>query len=521
MRGRARVREPRGLMKQTVGSGGDAFRTLNPDAACVAGMQAQESGNAPKAIAYFERALELAPSLIDVRLLLTFALAAVGQKVQAATVLGATPEVETLPASDLRRLADAALQVGAYTVALKVVRLVLPASPDDANLHATLGSLLHKTGALEEAAHVLQRGVLRWPRHIPTLLNSARLLVADGAFAAGLSHYDRALRMAPRNDLARWNRGMLRLMLGDHAGGWADCEARRSLAVHTVNMPSNIAAWDGKNAAGKTLLLWGEQGLGDQIQGVRFAATLSALGATVVVRCAQPLRKLFESVSGVQQVFSEGDPLPECDAHVPMLSVPYLLKFSSDQHYASDSYIHAPSDFGRLQITSKSVRRHAPGEFNARVGLVWSGAAAHTNDALRSLCVATLQSLLSETHVNWVSLQTGSRERDLNDLAPSIRARVANAAPHLTDFSDTAHVLNALDRVVTVDTSVAHLAGAMGIPTLLLTPFVPDWRWQLAREDSPWYESVLVVRQSSRGDWSSVVARVHRELSAGGQARAA
>ncbi|MEP6781993.1 MAG: hypothetical protein ABJC26_18990 [Gemmatimonadaceae bacterium] len=504
------------MMKHNVGSAGDAFRTLNPAAACVAGLQAQEACNTTKAIAYFERAVELAPSLIDVRLLLTFALAAENQKANAGVVLSETPEIETLPVSDLRRLADAALQVGAHTVALKVVRLVAQSSPDDPELQATLGSLLHKTGALEDATHVLQRAVLRWPKHVPTLLNSARLQVADGAYAAGLSYYDRALRLAPRNDLGRWNRGMLRLMLGDHAGGWADCEARRSLAVHTANMPTDMPAWNGQNASGKTLLLWGEQGLGDQIQGVRFAQELAELGAKVFVKCAQPLRKLFESINGVSEVFCDGDARPKCDAHVPMLSIPHLLKFNCDEHYASASYIHVPFGAAVPEVASTYSRRNA---LNTRVGLVWAGSPGHTNDAQRSLPISALQSLVRDVHVNWVSLQTGSRNQELRELSQFVS--IANAAPHLIDFVDTAHVLNALDRVVTVDTAVAHLAGAMGIPTLLLTPFVPDWRWQLAREDTPWYGSVRVVRQSARGDWGNVISRVHRELSAGGQARAA
>ncbi|MEP6764581.1 MAG: hypothetical protein ABJB66_09740 [Gemmatimonadaceae bacterium] len=506
-------------MKPTVGIGGDAFRTLNPAAACVAGMQAQEAGNSTKAIAYFERAVELAPSLIDLRLLLTFSLAADNQKTKAGTVLSETPEIETLPVADLRKLADTALQVGALVVALKVVRLIAQSSPDDADLQATLGALLHNTGALEDAAHVLQRAVLHWPKHVPTLVNCARLLVADGAYAAGLSHYDRALRLAPRNDLARWNRGMLRLMLGDHAAGWADCEARRSLAVHTVNVPASIPAWNGQNASGKTLLLWGEQGFGDQIQGVRFARTLAEMGAKVFVKCAPSLRKLFESVTGVTQVFCDGDAVPPCDAHVPMLSVPHLLKFKSDEHYASASYIHASVERTSLPAVATIGRRNSGDDFNTRVGLVWAGSPGHSNDAQRSLPISVLHALVRDVHVNWVSLQMGTRGNELSELKGL--AAITNATPHLTDFVDTAHVLNALDRVVTVDTSVAHLAGAMGIPTLLLTPFVPDWRWQLVREDSPWYQSVRIIRQTSRGDWGGVVQRVHRELSAGGQARAA
>ena len=140
---------------------------------------------------------------------------------------------------------------------------------------------------------------------------------------------------------------------------------------------------------------------------------------------------------------------------------------------------------------------------------------------MRSLPVSQLAPLLDGVSAQWISLQVGARASELTMLPQQARTAVVDVASTLVDFADTAHVIGALDRVVTVDTSVAHLAGALGVPTLLLLPFVPDWRWQLSREDSPWYEAIRIVRQPSPGDWASVIARVHRELSAGGQARAA
>lgn len=489
-------------------------RTMSPVVACVEGMTAQEAGRIEDAIGHFEHALTLAPSLIDIRLLLSFALGANGNHDRAREVLNGTPEVTSLPASDLRRVADAAVQIGATSVALTVVRKLLEHHADEADLHSTLGALLHRTGALEEAAHVLNRATLRWPSHVPTLMNGAQLLVADGHYAGGLRNFDRVLSVQPNHHKARWYRGLLHLTLGNFADGWADHEARRQLDVHTVNMPQGIRAWDGKNPRGKTLLLWGEQGLGDQIQGVRFAQHLSAMGARVVVRCAKPLCALFEGVPGVSKVVSETDPVPRCDAHVPMLSVPYLLKMSDDSKFNATAYLRS----------TPVQRTNARSMHQPRVGFAWAGSPGHTNDRHRSLPLSQLSSLLDMRAAEWCSLQVGPRSAELSQLqrrSAQGGSNVFDISPSLTSFVDTAQVMQALDYVVTVDTSVAHLAGALGVPTFVLIPFVPDWRWQLAREDSPWYSSVRLIRQPSAGDWGSVIDRVHRELAAGGQARAA
>ncbi|MBC8086443.1 MAG: tetratricopeptide repeat protein [Phycisphaerae bacterium] len=475
-------------------------------------MTAQEAGRPDVAISHFERALVLAPALIDVRLLLAFALGANGQSAKARATLEDTPQPTTLPQSDLRLLADAAVQLGAKNIALVAVRQLMEANPNEADLHSTLGALLHRSGATEEAGHVLNRAVLRWPTHVPTLMNTALLLVADGNYAGALRNYDRALKSAPGHHTALWHRGMLHLTMGNFASGWTDHEARRHLPVHTVKVPTGMPAWDGKNARGKTLLLWGEQGLGDQIQGVRFARNLAAIGARVIVRCAAPLCALFATAPGVSAVYSDNDVLPACDGHVPMLSVPYLLKLFDDSQFDAGNYLHVARS--ETHVSAQIGKR-------TRAGLVWAGSPGHSNDHLRSLPASYLPSLLQGVSSQWVSLQVGARPSDPPVGMLAQHADVVDVASTLTNFVDTAHVLSALDCVVTVDTSVAHLAGALGVPTMLLLPFVPDWRWQLVREDSPWYPSMRVIRQPSPGDWGSVIDRVHRELSAGGHARAA
>jgi tetratricopeptide (TPR) repeat protein len=483
------------------------------------GLAAQEAGNMSEAVAHFERALLLAPSLIDVRLLLAFALGAAGDSNRAQTILAESPAIDTLPLADLRSLADAAIQLGATATALRIVRKLFAESPDSPDLNSTLGALLHRTGATDEAGHVLQRAVMRWPNHVASLLNNANLLVSGGGYIPALRSYDRALRLQPAHNTARWHRGMLRLTMGDMTGGWSDHEARRALPVHAVKVPPGTAAWNGKNAKGRTILLWGEQGLGDQIQGVRFAAHLAALGARVIVRCAAPLKTLFQTVDGVNEVFADDEALPLCDAHVPMLSVPFLLQLHAEAQLNGSSYLRVRQPL--LHHPAPVASRRNESARHIHVGAVWAGSAGHINDANRSIPPSYLNALFSGTSAQWASLQVGKRNEDRTAITRAVHANVVDVSASLTNFIDTAHVLSALDRVVTVDTSVAHLAGALGVPTLLLLPFVPDWRWQLVREDSPWYDSIRIIRQPSAGDWGSVIARVHRELAAGGQARAA
>ncbi|MGV3709517.1 MAG: tetratricopeptide repeat protein, partial [Gemmatimonas sp.] len=447
-----------------------AASTMNPAIACMAGMTAQEAGNLDEAVAHFAHALTLAPSIIDIRLLLAYALASNTQKSEAQRTLAETPELATLPEAELRRVADAATQVGATAVALRAVRILADKSTDDADLQSMLGAMLLRSGEVEAASHVLNRAVLRWPTHVSILMNTARLNVADGNYASALRNYDRVLKASPKHATARWYRGMLRLKMGDLAGGWTDHEARRTLPVHTVGIPAGIAAWDGKHAAGKTILLWGEQGLGDQIQGVRFAVRLAALGARVIVRCARPLKRLFENVDGVSQVVADGEPLPACDAHVPMLSVPFLLRMFDESAYDAGCYLQRAAGQSLSAISRYHAGEHDSPFRRTRVGFVWAGSPGHINDHNRSLTAAQMHALVDGTSVQWVSLQVGDRAHELDGLLPARREDVVNAAPTLVDFVDTAHVLSALDRLVTVDTSVAHLAGAMGVPTLLLTP---------------------------------------------------
>ena len=486
-------------------------RVVDPVELCVAALSAQEAGRIEDAVAGFAAALAGSPNTLDLRIMLAYAQAAACDRQAARDTLEATPNVELLSRDSARRLADVACEMHADRVALRAIDRALQFGAHDADLHANRGAVLHRLGDFAAARAVLDAPTAHWPTHIPTLMNRGRLDAERGETSRALEAYDAVLRMQPDHSRARSNRGLVRLSRGDH-GGWMDYEARRSLPFHTVGAPTGMPAWKGGDARGLTLLLWGEQGLGDQIMLVRFARELDARGARVIVRCDKSLVSMLSTVQGVQAVVANDEALPMCDAHVPMFSVPALLGIHDDRALGATPYLH-------LCDGKSTGSRYVPAatdysDRTRKVGIVWAGSASHGNDHNRSFPRELLATLLGAQGIEWISIQLGPRRSELDALPTGIRARVTDASDGVRDFSDTARLLSECDCLVTVDTSVAHLAGALGIPTVIMLPYVADWRWRAERADSPWYASVTLVRQRERGDWPSVVAGVHELLAA-------
>jgi hypothetical protein len=254
----------------------------------------------------------------------------------------------------------------------------------------------------------------------------------------------------------------------------------------------------------KTILLTAEQGLGDTIQFTRYAPVLAGMGAKVVLEIPSELGPLLGRVAGVSGTVARGAALPDFDLHCPLGSLPLALGTEVTTIPGPMSYVSP--DEARI---AKWRTRLPPGAA-PRVALAWSGSAAHPNDRNRSIALARLAPLLALEGIEFVSAQRELRGEDADALAGL--ARLPHIGEELVDFDDTAAVLALADIVISVDTAVAHLAGAMGRPTWILLPFCPDWRWMLGREDSPWYPSVRLFRQASAGDWEAVISRVRGEL---------
>jgi hypothetical protein len=315
----------------------------------------------------------------------------------------------------------------------------------------------------------------------------------------------------------RHNLALGQLLKGNYKAGWANHEIRITLAERAAvyvlvhKLFKVIPQWDGKSSLkGKNLLLMHEQGFGDTIQFVRYVRNLLDQGVHVAVHVVDPLERLFRTLPPEVKLVKHSDKLPNCDVSYLMMSLPHALGTDTVEHIPSyPSYLSATAeDIAKWkQFLEQKAIVAAP---KLRVGLVWAGNPDHGSDLKRSIPLDVMASLLELKEIQFVSLQKGGKPGDLDRLENDFK--IINAGQEFTDFADTAGMIANLDLVISVDTSVVHLAGALGAPTWTLVAFSPDWRWLQHRDDSPWYPSMRLFRQKKNGDWAGVIASVKEEL---------
>lgn len=316
--------------------------------------------------------------------------------------------------------------------------------------------------------------------------------------------FDRALAIKPNNMKTLFNRAWDRLGIGDYARGWVDYEARFLVKRRPPRKLPGVR-WSGENLGGKTLFLHTEQGFGDAMQFVRFALRVQKLGARVVLECHPKLYRLFQSLKGVDQLVRAGDAISAFDYFCPLASLPLALKLNAEQDFAVEvPYLRAPEGAGERLAAAPDLA--AP---RFKVGIAWSGNITYRGDHLKSTTLETFLPLADVPGVQLFSLQIGPRAEQLQALGGGA---MIDLAPLIDDFADTAAAVNKLDLVISVDTSVAHLTGALGRPGWVVLPFVPDFRWLRNREDSPWYPSLRLFRMTRVGDWPGVIGRVAQAL---------
>jgi len=309
--------------------------------------------------------------------------------------------------------------------------------------------------------------------------------------------------MDPKHVEAPFNPAFVQLLLGDYANGFEGFESRfRQQEARQREFPQ--PAWDGLPLNGQTLLVHCEQGFGDAIQFVRYLGRIPRDGGSLLLECHQRLVPLFERLGSIDQLVVRGAALPGFDCHIPQMSLPRILRTTVDTVPATVPYLS-------VEDSLVEAWRRRIGQAKARnVGLVWGGNPDYRFERRRGLPLAKLAPLASVGGVALFSLQRGPQAAELESLPSGFRVENIEAADN--QITDTAAILANLDLVVTVDTMVAHLAGAMARPVWTLLPYSPDWRWMQDREDSPWYPTMRLFRQPRPGDWDSVIERVAAEL---------
>lgn len=372
---------------------------------------------------------------------------------------------------------------------------------DDPGLFSNMGNILRHLGRQAEGAECLRRSVAMRPESADSWRNLGLILRDLGELEEAIDCFDRSDSLRPNHTDTIWDRAYAYLLKGDLAAGFAGYEVRWRLAEAK---PREFAQplWDGSDLAGRTLLVHAEQGFGDTIQFARYLPQLAQKGGRVVVEIQPELMELLAGIAGVEGFIAKGEALPDFDLQCPLVSLPHILGTVLATIPAEIPYLSVgPGDGQRIET--------APG-IAARIGLAWGGSPTHKNDRNRSIPFGHFLRLAERPDAMLYSLQKGGRTEALQSSACA--ALIRNLAPRIESFADTARFIEQLDLVITCDTSVAHLAGALGKPVWVLLPFAPDWRWLRDRTDSPWYPTMRLFRQTEPRGWDGVFDAVRAAL---------
>jgi tetratricopeptide (TPR) repeat protein len=394
----------------------------------------------------------------------------------------------------LRRF-DEALDAADRATALK---------PDYAEAYNNRAAVLAGLRRFDEALLDGDKALARRPGLAEAHSNRGIALRGLGRFGEALASFDAALALRPDYAEAHYNKGILLLTLGDLEQGWREHEWRRKPALVPAKGGAVPPHWHGtEDLHGKTLLLVAEQGLGDSVQFCRYARLVQARGARIVLSVQAPLVPLLRQMEPEIAVVAMNQAMPAADFHCSLMSLPFRLGTTLGTIPSAPSYLGA--DAALRAAWAARLR----GTTRKRIGLAWSGNVDYADDLIRSIPLEAFRPLLSDD-ASWISLQKEVRAAD----AASLReiGRVAHVGDELRDFADAAALVDQMDLVISVDTAIAHLAGALGKPVWILLPYNADWRWLLERSDSPWYPSARLYRQPKPGDWASVLAAVRDDL---------
>lgn len=449
-----------------------AARPDLPEAVSNLGVSLADLGQHDEALAAYERALALRPDSADIHYNRANSLAT------------------------LNRVGEALL---AFEAALRL-------EPDFAQAWTNRGVLLRRLGHVREAFDFHRRALQLRPDSADVHSNYGLCLGSLGRVEEAIEHYDLALRMQPQNHGARCNRAQLLLLKADFRNGWVEYESRWHLARARLPV-CELPRWDGAPLGGKSVLLRHEQGLGDTIMFCRYAALIPRADGRVVLECPKRLHRLLSTCAGIDALVERNSDTAGLAFAAPLLSVPGIFRTDLRSIPAAVPYLHAEPQ--RVEKWRKQLPKSG-----LRVGIAWQGNPEFPEDAMRSIPLQHFAALNGVADVHWISLQAGHGVEQI--AAVSSRLKVHELGPELDvdgAFVDTAAVMMNLDLIITADTAIVHVAGALARPVWLALNTGPEWRWLRDRDDSPWYPSARLFRQERFGGWDGVFARMRDALS--------
>jgi tetratricopeptide (TPR) repeat protein len=465
-----------------------------------------ESGKQDEAIAAFRNAVALKPHP-HAYCNLGFALRDKGQTADAIMAYRQAIAIKPQFPEAYYNLGNALYDIGQMNDATVAFRQAIAFEPRYPEAFNNLGNVLRDKGQLDEAIEAYHRAIAIKPEYHEALSNLGQALRGKGQLEESIAACRRAIAIKPDFAEAHSNLASALLLQGDLTNGLKEYEWRWKVG-HFTSPRRNFSQpqWDGSDLKNRTLLIHAEQGFGDTIQFIRYATMAAERGGHVVVECHPELKALLQMNARSWKIIGRDEPLPMFDVHCPMLSLPLMFGTTLQNIPLQVPTLCADSDGTSKWREKMSSFGHA-----LKVGLVWAGNPAFRNDALRSPGQLSLYSPLSQVkNVRFFSLQKGNAAQQTGNPPPYMN--LVDFSSELHHFTDTAAMIANLDLVISSDTAVAHLAGAMGKPVWVLLSYVPDWRWLRDREDCPWYPTMRLFRQSRPGDWHELLQRVARSL---------
>lgn len=465
-------------------------------------------GRAPEGKAFLEQAIAGLSGSAELRIEYAQSMVACGQFLDAKRVLQDVVAHWPANAPAYFNLGIVEGEHGSLTLGMEYVRKAIEMDGAMYLAHNYLGTLLEKKNAWRDAEEAYRHAIALSPHFAEAHSNLGNLLARELRLEEAERYYREAIRLKPDLVEAHHNLGLLLLLDARFESAWSEYEWRWKTTegkrhVRAFSRPE----WRGSDIVGKRLLVHAEQGYGDSIQFVRYMEKIRAKGAEVFFEAPPPLRRLMESVHGINRLVTRGEPIPEFDCHIPLLNVPGVVGANLENLPARIPYLSSTEE-----DRSKWMNRLAGLGPGLRVGIAWAGSTKHRNDQFRSIQASELSALATVEGVHWISLYKPTPGAQVSN--PRCLRGLATFINDAKDYADTAALVDLLDLVISVDTSVAHLAGALAKPTWVLLPFAPDWRWLLRQDISPWYPTARLYRQQSVDEgWGKVLSQVATDLS--------